>query len=135
MGSRGRTSSAELTLIGPGGVETVRRPAPPSELGPEEQAEWREICAGLPANYFPRETWGMLCQLCRHRVRAKRLAQWITRLESSDEFNPREYFGLLTAEEVQSRAIASISVKLRLTHSTVIDRRQRRPPSTQQPWD
>jgi hypothetical protein len=32
MGARGRHGVAELAVIGPGGIETVRRPEPPDEL-------------------------------------------------------------------------------------------------------
>ena len=33
MGVRGRHGVAELAVIGPGGIETVRRPEPPDECG------------------------------------------------------------------------------------------------------
>jgi hypothetical protein len=56
MGVRGRTGIAELTVIGPGGIETVKRPDPPGELTDEQATEWRAIVNRLGASWFPRET-------------------------------------------------------------------------------
>ena len=135
MGIRGRTSSAELAIIGPGGVETVQRPQAPAELTDEQADEWCAIIGRLPAEYFPRETHGMLAQYCRHITRARHLAQLIAQMEASDSFDVGEYRALLQSEETQSRAIATIASKLRLSHSAIQDRRQRRPTSAKRPWE
>ena len=41
MGERGRSGIAEIAVIGPSGIETVKRPAPPDELNDEQATEWR----------------------------------------------------------------------------------------------
>src|SRR5215510_3112468 len=87
MGIRGRTSSAELAVIDPAGIETVRRPQAPVELTDEQADEWCAIVGRLPAEYFPRETHGMLAQYCRHITRARRLAQLIAQMEASGSFD------------------------------------------------
>jgi hypothetical protein len=59
MGVRGRHGVAELAVIGPSGIETVRRPEPPDELTDEQATEWRAIVNRLGADWFPRETHPM----------------------------------------------------------------------------
>src|SRR3546814_433066 len=109
MGARGRKSAAALSVIGPGGVETIRRPEPPSDLTDEQADEWRAVVNRLPAEWFPRETWGLLSQYCRHVIRARRLAQLLDAAEQATEFDVKEYRDLLRSEEEQSRALASLA--------------------------
>ena len=62
-------AALSLEVIGPGGLETIRRPAPPRSLSDEEAEEWRAVVNRLPATWFPRETHSMLTQYCRQVVR------------------------------------------------------------------
>src|SRR5262245_797932 len=94
MGIRGRQSTAALSVIGPDGVETVRRPEPPDELTAEQAEEWRSIVNRLPADWFPRETLAMLAQYCRHVVHARRIVELIERatmvvVSAAADFPPR----------------------------------------------
>jgi hypothetical protein len=41
MGIRRGASAADLAVIGPSGIETIRRPEPPEELTDEQAVEWR----------------------------------------------------------------------------------------------
>jgi hypothetical protein len=89
MRQRGRKSAASLTVIGSSGIETVQRPEPPAELSEEQAAEWQAMVNRLSADWFPRETWPLLVQYCRHVVSARRVAQLIARAESDGEQGPR----------------------------------------------
>lgn len=136
MGARGRKSSAELSVIGPGGVETVRRPEPPADLSDEQADEWREVVNRLPADWFPRETWAILAQYCRHVTRARRLAQLIERAEQAEEVDIKEYRDLLRSEEEQSRAIASLATKMRISQQATYDKSKTKgKATTKRPWD
>ena len=67
MAQRGRPpSGVSLTVIGEHGFEHIARAPAPDELTAEEREEWRAIVNRLPADFFPRETWPLLAQLCRH---------------------------------------------------------------------
>jgi hypothetical protein len=68
----GRKSAADLGPIIPG-VE--RRPPPPDDLEPEEQAHWVAITGALPADWFNGGSWPLLKQLCRHINNADELVQ------------------------------------------------------------
>lgn len=135
MGARGRPSGASLTVITPSGVQTLRRPDPPADLTDEQAQEWRSIVNRLPAEWFPRETHGMLGQYCRHVVRARRVAQLINAAEAASDFDLREYRELLRSEEEQSRAIASLATRMRLTQQTSYDKSKKKPSASKRPWD
>jgi hypothetical protein len=135
MGERGRKSQAALTVIGPGGVETIRRPEPPPELTDEQAEEWTSVVTRLPADWFPRETHAMLSQYCRHIVRARRIAKLIEATERCAEFDVKEYRDLLRSEEEQSRAIASLATKMRISQQTTYDKSKKKPQGGKRPWD
>jgi hypothetical protein len=63
MSQRGRKSAEALSVVMgiPG-----QRPAPPDNLDEDEAAEWRAIVERMPADWFTRETWPVLAELCRH---------------------------------------------------------------------
>lgn len=136
MGTRGRKSSAELTVIAGNGVETVRRPEPPGELRDEHADEWTAIVSRMPADWFPRETHGLLTQYCRHVVAARRIAQLIARTEASEEFDLGEYGELLKLQEREGRAISSLATRMRLTQQTTYDKSKKKPQGPgKRPWD
>jgi hypothetical protein len=70
MRQRGRKSAASLSVPRGNVVEMVPRPPPPSDLTDEQAEEWKAIVGRLPAEWFPRETWPVLVQFCRHTVPA-----------------------------------------------------------------
>ena len=135
MGDRGRTSGAELSVVGPNGIETVRRPEPLSELSDEQAVEWRAIVNRMPADWFPRETWSMLVQLCRHIVRARRLDQLLAAHEAAESVDIDEYDKLLKMQERESRAIMALSRSMRLTQQATYDPERRKSKPTRKPWD
>jgi hypothetical protein len=135
MGKRGRTSAAALatTTISP--VETLERPDAPYDLTDEQAEEWWAVVNRMPPDWFPRETHSLLAQYCRHVVRARRIAQLLNATENSKEFDVKEYRDLLRSEEEQSRAIASLATRMRLSQQATYDKSKKKPGSTKKPWE
>lgn len=139
MKQRGRKSAAALTvkpIAGP--VDRIERPDAPYTLSDLAAEEWRAIVNRMPADYFPRETWPMLAQLCRHVVASNRLGMLITQLETTkDLWDPEVWLRYLAAQERESRAISSLCGRMRLSHVAVLrqDRTERPPDDGPKPWD
>ena len=121
------------------GVNTVSRPDPPDSLRltDEQTDEWWAIVNRMPADWFPRETHAVLAQLCRHVIRAKRLAQLLDAKERAKTVDVEEYVSLLRAEEAQSRAIASLATRLRITQQSLVSANKTRTGDADfpKPWD
>lgn len=98
MKQRGRKSKAQLSVPE---IKPKERPEPPECLTEEEAEEWRAIVGRMPADWFQREHYPALENLCRHAV-ASRMA------EGSD-----------LARE--SRAVLACMRALRLTHQAQYD--------------
>jgi hypothetical protein len=113
----------------------VNRPEAPDELTDEQAEEWRAITGRMPADWFPRETHGMLTQLCRHTVAARRVAQLIGVAESSEHLNVDEYERLLSMQDRESRAVAMLATKMRISQQTTYDPRKRKPVIGSPPWE
>jgi hypothetical protein len=136
MKTRGRDSSASREIAHvTGPVETVPRPDAPYDLTDEQSQEWWAIINRMPADWFPRETHPMLAQLCRHIVRARRLAHLLNEAEKAEGFDVKEYRDLLRSEEEQSRAIAALSTKMRISQQTTYDKSKKKPTSGKNPWE
>jgi hypothetical protein len=137
MGTRGRRSSAEIAVIGPHGLETIRRPAPPASLTDEQAQEWRQIVSSMAANYFSPETHALLEARCRHVIWGRRLAQAIEAEEKSPDFDMTTYQSLLRAAAEQSRVITILDTKMRLAQQTTYDRREpkRKSAGLKTPWE
>lgn len=136
MGNRGRTSGAALAVISPGGIVSIRRPDPPEELTDEEAVEWRAVVNRMAADWFPRETHGMLAQYCRHVVAARRVAQLVHNAEAAEDFHVWTYDKLLKMQEREGRAISSLATRMRLSqHSTYAARKTKPEIKGKFPWD
>lgn len=109
-----RKSAAELATVSQV-VSVVPRPVAPSELTDEQAAEWEAVVSRLPADWFPRETHGLLAQYCRHVVEARRIAQLIERQEGYDI---KEYDMLLKMQEREGRALSSLATRMRITQQS-----------------
>src|SRR5512146_3041235 len=149
MGSRGRTSAAALSVISSDGIVTIQRPSPPDDLTEEQGEEWRAVVNRLPAEWFPRETHGMLAQYCRHVVAARRVAQMIDALEAgmADEGKAPDadrltiilsaantMDRLLKMQEREGRAISSLATRMRLSQQTTYDKSKKKPIVGKRPW-
>jgi hypothetical protein len=118
MAARGRKSAASLAVVA---SLPEHRPAPPDDLTEEQAEEWRAIASRMPADWFTRETHPMLAQYCRHVSKARVLGKQI------DAFDPAwltEADGLAMYDRLthmadrESKAIAMLGTKMRLTHQS-----------------
>lgn len=149
MEGRGRRSAASLSVISSNGIETIERPRPPADLNQEQAAEWVSIVNRMSAEWFPRETHGMLAQLCRHLVSARRVADMIASLENELSKEAEEgksqaelilgatkaFDRLYKMQEREGRAISSLSTKMRLSQQSTYDKSKRKPAQNRKPWE
>jgi hypothetical protein len=137
MGSRGRKSTAALSVIGSSGIAIVERAKPPVELTDEQANEWRAIVNVHAADRFPRETHAMLVAHCRHVVAQRRIGQLIAECECAEgAFDAEHYDRLLKMQERESRCLASLAVRLGFAYSTAYEKRPAKGQgSTKKPWE
>jgi hypothetical protein len=135
MGTRGPRSAASLSIVSSNSVAVIDRPNPPADLNDEQAAEWVAIVSRLPADWFGRETEGLLAQYCRHIVASRRVAQLIAQVETDDEFNLKDYDRLLKMQEREGRAISSLATKMRISQQSTYDKSKKKPVATLKPWD
>lgn len=133
---RGRTSLAELeapkiTALGP-----VPRLPPPHDLTDEEVEVWVAVVNDQPADHFTPSTGVMLAQLCRHVIASRRIAELIERAVGDSGLAIQDYDRLLHMQERESRAIASLSTKMRISQqSTTNHRGNKKPTLAKKPWE
>lgn len=136
MGDRGRKSAAALEASLPAQVETIARPDAPYDLTDEQATEWWAVVNRLPADWFPRETHGMLAQYCRHVVAARRVAQLIADREAQKgPLDVEEYDRLLKMQEREGRAISSLATRMRISQQATYDKSRKKPTSARKPWE
>jgi len=118
---RGRKSATYVqpTRVGLPDIPGTQ-PDPPKELSPDEAMEWKRLWAVAPDGWFPRETWPLLVQLCRHICMARWLGESLQeiRLGLLDPRNPKQIAHLNTVSvlhEREGRAVTALMEKLRLT--------------------
>lgn len=137
MGARGRASSASLEVVQQGQVERIERPDAPYDLTDEQSGEWWAVVNRLPADWFPRETHGVLAQYCRHVVAARRVAQLIAaEEESGSDLDLARYDTLLRMQEREGRALSSLATRLRITQQSTVSAKTKKPPmAAKKPWE
>jgi hypothetical protein len=95
----------------------------------------------MPADWFQRETHGLLIQYCRHVVTARHVARmladiWTVAAVRNDGINVRDYDRLLKAQERESRCIASLATRMRISQQSSFDRTKRKPDEPAvKPWE
>ena len=116
MGTRGRKSTAELSVI----QGIPERPQPPSELTPDQAEEWREIVASLPVDWFSRAVWPLLMQYVRHVCNARHIAGLIEAhdVDTGDRSALLRFNRLLGMQERQSGTLAGLATRMRLTNQS-----------------
>jgi hypothetical protein len=119
MRQRGRKSAVSLSVVA--ALPGQQRPEPPLELTDDEAEEWRGIVGRLTPDWFTRETHAQLVNYCRHVVKARFIARLIKDYEPewamSDEGLQR-LDKLTHMAERESRAIASLGTKMRITQQS-----------------
>lgn len=141
MGKRGRGANRGLTIVpsadSPGDVISFPRAKPPIELNEEEKVEWGAITKRLPAEHFRTENLPLLTQYCRHIVKARKVSMLLHQEESGPAGLDLElYDRLLKMQERESRCLASLATKMRLSQQAVYSARKTRPTSgPKPPWE
>lgn len=136
MTKRGRASAASLAIAAPSIVETIARPDAPYDLTDEQSEEWWAVVNRMPADWFPRETHGMLAQYCRHVVAARRVAQLVKAAESEKTLDIENYDRLLKMQEREGRAISSLATRMRISQQATVRAEQaRKPTEMEKPWE
>lgn len=131
-----RTSTAALSVVTPADLDRTSRAAPPAELTDEQRLEWLAVANRLPADWFPRETHGLLAQFCRHVVAARRVAQLIAACEAREELDLNEYDRLLKMQEREGRAISSLATRMRISQQATSSADKRKPSQkAPKPWE
>jgi hypothetical protein len=118
MGARGPKSAAAMAVVSP---ITSSRPAPPPELTEAEADEWRSIVGRLPQHWFPKETHGLLAAFLKHQSTHRVLCGLIEGFDVTVlrmDLGVHHYDKLLVMRERESRAMATLAVKLRLTNQS-----------------
>ena len=134
MAQRGRKSAASLSVVT--GPVSVQRPEPPADLTPEQSDEWWSVVEALPADWFPRETHGLLAQYCRHVVTARRVAQLIQATEAEAELDLAQLDQLYKMQEREGRAMSSLATRMRITQQALVDKRTDKGKGpTKKPWE
>lgn len=136
MAARGRKSAASTEITINNTVEVINRPNPPKDLTVEQSDEWNAVVDRMPADWFPRETHGLLTQYCRHVIAARRIAQLISKTEKAKAFDIDDYDKLLKMQEREGRAISSLATRMRISHqATVRAESARKPNQIAAPWE
>lgn len=134
MGTRGRRSAASLSVVPTGGVVVVHRPGPPSDLTQEQAHEWRAIVSRMPADWFPRETHGLLAAYCQHITELASIAQLINQVKATEPLDVAAYDRLLKVRERESRAASSLATRMRITQQSTYDEKKKKPLTLDVPW-
>lgn len=137
MGARGRQAGNSLSIVPGGDVVSIPRPKPPAELTGEQQGIWWSIVNKLPADHFPPETHLVLVEYVRHAVTARRIAHLKNQIENAESLNLEEYHLLCKMAEGESRCLASLATKMRMTQQSIYSARKTRGPSSEspKPWE
>lgn len=136
MGTRGRKSAASLMISNVTPVETVERQRPPHDLSDEEVEVWSAVVNSEPADWFSPSTVPLLAQYCRHTIHARRIAELIERATADPDLAVSAYDRLLKMQERESRAIATLATKMRITNQSLTNHRGNKKPRTGgKPWE
>lgn len=134
MTQRGRKSAAELATV-PNVVEVVPRPVAPDILTDEQAEEWDCVVSRMPADWFPRETHGLLIQYCRHVVTARRVAELIENEQGAEVLDIENYDRLLKMQEREGRALSSLATRMRISQQAKFDKTKKTPKTVRKPWE
>lgn len=117
-------------------IERVERQKPPHDLTDEEIEVWSAVVSTEPADWFSPSTVPLLAQYCRHVVHARRIAELIERATGDKDLAVTDYDRLLKMQERESRAIASLATKMRISQQATTNHRgNKRPSAARKPWE
>lgn len=138
MKQRGKQSAAAMATQG--AVAVVRRPDAPLDLSSEEGDVWTEIVDAMPADWFPRETWPLLRQYCRHTVTARRVSQLIDQASAREDLDLAEFKELLALQAKETSALKAMAASMRLSQQASYSARgaggeKSRRSTVKRPWE
>lgn len=99
-------------------VQVVQRPQAPLDLTPDETDEWIAVVEALPADWFPRETWPLLSQYCRHAVTSRRVGQLIDAEMSAHEIDLPKLDKLTQMQARETSALKALAASMRLAQQS-----------------
>jgi hypothetical protein len=131
MGVRGRKPATELAIVDNSSVLAIPRAEPPEELSADEAIEWRAYTNRMPADYFGREHYPLLVQLCRHIVSCRHLDHLIGECTDAGQ-----YIKLLSARANETRTINMLLRSMRMTHQANVRQELSATPIVERkPWE
>lgn len=138
---RGRKSATERDIddtvvdINKNKNTKPEKPSAPAHLTKEQKAEWTATVNRLPDDWFPRETWPLLEQYCRHVVASRDVAKLISTEQRKNDKDVDKLDKLLKMQEREGRAISSLATRMRLTQQSTVDPERKKPPASgRKPW-
>lgn len=144
MGTRGRTSTAEMTVAAQvASVSSAGRLHAPMHLTDAERSVWGEVVNDQPASAFTPVHGPLLEQYCRHIVQARLIADEIMNFDRAwlaDDDGLKRYDRLLAMQEREGRAASSLATRLRITRQATADpktvgRANTRQAKSRKPWE
>ena len=136
MGTRGRTSGAELAIATKTPLETSERVRPPHDLTDEAVEVWVKVVNSEPASWFTPATMPLLAQYCRHVIEARRIGELIERATGDKNLSVQDYDKLLSMQGRESNALALLATKMRLAQqSTSNHRGNKKTTATRKLWE
>jgi len=142
MATRGRKSTASLTVVKPD-IGIAKRLPPPATLSDAEIAVWAQVVNDQPAGAFTATHAPLLEMYCRHVVNNRIIADELISFDrawlANDE-GLKRYDTLLKLSERESRAASSLATRLRITrqavdHPTTAGRAIVNQSTGRKPWD
>ena len=138
MKQRGKKSAEAVAVQG--AVAVMSRPDAPLDLSPEESDVWCEVVDAMPADWFPRETWPLLKQYCRHTVTARRVAQLIDQASAREDLDIAEMKELLAMQAKETSSLKAMAASMRLSQQASYSARgaggeKSRRSTVKRPWE
>ena len=96
------------------------RPDPPPELEGDAADEWRALVARMPSDWFTRETWPVLVELCNAISLSRQVTRSLKDLDGwlGSHEAMRAFIALTNQKLKISISINHLSTSLRLTHQS-----------------
>jgi hypothetical protein len=132
---RGRVSAASLEIAPVGVLERVERVKPPRGMVDEEVEVWASVVNTEPAEWFTPSTAPLLAQYCRHVAQAQRIAELVERATSDKDLAIVDYDRLLHMQDRESRAIAMLATKMRISQQSTTNHRGNKQQKSRKLWE
>jgi hypothetical protein len=101
-----------------GEIAVIERPQAPLALTPDETDEWRAVVDAMPADWFPRETWPLLAQYCRHSVTSRRIGQLIDQAMAEPEIDLGKLDKLTQMQARETSSLKAMAAAMRLAQQS-----------------